>query len=225
MKDKKLSISSLRILVDWSAGSQTINYFGAADRVSPVGNFVGAYLTWLRDLGMLDFNRIHVIGFSLGAHIAGFIGKNTNRQLHTIIGLDPAGPLFSGKHPDEKIDANDAQYVECVHTNGGGLFSLGIGAAICHADFFPNGGESQPGCLTSICSHLRAVQYYIESIISNGFHSIECNSVDQAKHDSCSGRGQVWPFGDPSNRDINLRGIFYFSTENRSPYARGPSQS
>ncbi len=181
-------------------------------------------MTWLRDTNRLDFNRVHVIGFSLGGQIAGFVGKYTNSQLHTIIGLDPAGPLFSERNPDGRIDAGDAQYVECHHTNGPGLLFLGagIGEHICHADFFPNGGEDQPGCLTNTCSHLRAVTYYIESIISNGFHSRGCDSVRQANRESCSGRNQVWPSGEPSNHNVALRGIFHYSTNRNSPFARGP---
>ena len=45
----------------------------------------------MREIGSVDFARIHVIGLSLGAHIAGFIGKNTGGELNTIMGLDPAG--------------------------------------------------------------------------------------------------------------------------------------
>lgn len=56
-----------------------------------MGAFTAAQLNWMRDIGRLDFNRVHVIGFSLGAHIAGFVGKNTANQLNTLIGLDPAG--------------------------------------------------------------------------------------------------------------------------------------
>lgn len=55
-----------RIFVDWSAGSQTINYISAANRVETVGFFVASQLNFMRDYGFADFNRLHVIGFSLG---------------------------------------------------------------------------------------------------------------------------------------------------------------
>lgn len=73
-----------------------------------------------------------------------------------------SGPLFSVRDPDGRIDSRDANYVECIHTNGPTLLLLGagIGAPIGHADFFPNGGDSQPGCFTNTCSHSRAVDFY-----------------------------------------------------------------
>ena len=129
----------------------------------------------MREQRLLTFERTSVIGFSLGAHAAGHVGKNTNGLLNTIIGLDPAGPLFSVGNPGNRIDAGDARYVECLHTNGG-LLGLGIGAHIGHADFFPNGGSGQRGCWTNTCSHLRAVTYYIESIQRHDFHSIRCTT-------------------------------------------------
>lgn len=96
-------------------------------------------------------------------HIAGHAGKNVRRgRIRQIIGLDPAGPLFSVRNPAGRIDASDADYVECIHTNGPtiAVVGAGIGAPIGHADFFPNGGDSQPGCLTNTCSHGRAVDFY-----------------------------------------------------------------
>lgn len=74
-------------------------------------------------------------------------------KLNTIIGLDPAGPLFDVREPEERIAVGDAEYVECIHTNGGILgVGFGIGANICDADFFPNGGSTQPGCLSNYCN-------------------------------------------------------------------------
>lgn len=97
------------------------------------------------------------------AHVCGHIGKNVrNGRVAAIIGLDPAGPLFSVSNPTNRLDAGDAVYVEAIHTNGPTLLiaGAGIGAPIAHADFFPNGGRSQPGCILNACSHDRAVDFY-----------------------------------------------------------------
>lgn len=78
--------------IDWSEGSRTINYFAAAGRVPTVGQFTASYLDFLHEINLLNFSRLSVIGFSLGAHIAGQCGKNTRRgRIQHIIGLDPAG--------------------------------------------------------------------------------------------------------------------------------------
>lgn len=74
------------------------------------------------------------------AHVAGHIGKNVaNGRINTIIGLDPAGPLFTVGNPGGRLDAADAVYVEAIHTNGPSfsIVGSGIGAPIGHADFFP----------------------------------------------------------------------------------------
>lgn len=93
----------------------------------------------------------------------GHIGKNVrNGRISEILGLDPAGPLFSVNNPANRLDADDANYVEALHTNGPTflLIGAGIGAPIAHADFFANGGTSQPGCTLNSCSHSRAVDFY-----------------------------------------------------------------
>lgn len=68
--------------------------------------------------------------------MAGIAGKLVRRgRFNTIIGLDPAGPLFSVNTPAERLAVGDADYVEAIHTNGG-AFGSGIGAPIANADFF-----------------------------------------------------------------------------------------
>jgi len=63
-----------------------------------------------------------IIGHSLGAHVSGFAGKNVkNGQVRTIIGLDPALPLYSFDSPNKRLNSNDAYYVESIQTNGGTL--------------------------------------------------------------------------------------------------------
>lgn len=66
---------------------------------------------------------IHLIGHSLGAHIAGFAGKKIKRQtetrVHRISGLDPAGPYFNKFRfiPEERLSKNDADIVDVIHTD------------------------------------------------------------------------------------------------------------
>ena len=108
-----------------------------------------------------------MIGFSLGAHVAGFAGnqlKNLSRitgkssqilreiiQLYisyVFLGLDPAGPLFEGYDPTVRLDKSDADYVDIIHSNGESLIVGGFGAwePLGHVDFYPNGGRAQRGC-------------------------------------------------------------------------------
>lgn len=59
-------------------------------------------------------------------------------------GLDPAFPLYMFSSPSARLSANDAKFVDVIHTDGG---VLGFPWPLGHADFFPNGGiPLQPGC-------------------------------------------------------------------------------
>lgn len=94
------------------------------------------------------------------AHMAGIAGKNVRAgRINTIVGLDPAGSLFSMNQPQERLARDDAAYVEVIHTNGGAL-GFGFGQPIANIDFFANGGSIQPGCLTNACHHMRAVDLF-----------------------------------------------------------------
>ena len=50
------------------------------------------------EIGQLDFDLVSIIGFSLGGHIGGFIGKSTRFLLNSIVALDPAGKIPSIAH-------------------------------------------------------------------------------------------------------------------------------
>jgi hypothetical protein len=214
------------IFVDWSEGSRTINYIAASGRVEGVGSVIARQIDFMHLNGLLDFNRLTVVGFSLGAHIAGHTGKNVRRgRIATILGLDPAGPLFSTRRPDGRLDRGDGTYVEAIHTNGPTvvLLGLGIGSTIGHADYFVNGGSSQSGCLTNTCSHSRAVEFYVESIIRNGFHALGCsNSILGPSSLTCRIQPGEWMGGDSNTGIKTGRGDFYLETNRRSPFAEGP---
>ncbi|KOB70747.1 Uncharacterized protein OBRU01_14791 [Operophtera brumata] len=102
---------------------------------------------WLAEYIDLRYEDIHLIGFSLGAHVAGFAGSEL-RNISRITGLDPAGPLFEFQDPRARLDRSDAKFVDVIHSNGETLILGGLGAAqpLGHVDFFPNGGRVQHGC-------------------------------------------------------------------------------
>lgn len=78
------------------------------------------------------------IGHSLGAHIVGAAGKRTSSQPASIVGLDPAGPLFSLDDPANRLHHTDAVYTECIVTDAG---RLGFEHPVCDGNFYPNWGN------------------------------------------------------------------------------------
>jgi pimeloyl-ACP methyl ester carboxylesterase len=86
---------------------------------------------------------VHLIGHSLGAHIAGNVGQFFNGTIGRITGLDPAGPLFRETSLDA-LSSGNALFVDSVHTSSG---VLGQMHPIVDASFYPNRGyPPQPGC-------------------------------------------------------------------------------
>ncbi|PRD20238.1 UNVERIFIED_CONTAM: Pnliprp2 [Trichonephila clavipes] len=63
-------------------------------------------------------DNFHLIGHSLGAHIAGFSGKII-QHIRRITALDPALAPFQNLTREEKLDSSDASLVDVIHTNGG----------------------------------------------------------------------------------------------------------
>jgi pancreatic lipase-related protein 1 len=101
----------------------------------------------LVDKSSLLLSNVHVVGFSLGAHVSGYAGSELN-GLRRITGLDPAGPLFESQHPKARLDETDAEFVDVIHSNGENLILGGLGSwqPMGDADFYPNGGKIQHGC-------------------------------------------------------------------------------
>ena len=93
------------------------------------------------------------------------------KKFGRISGMDPAGPYFENTPNYVRLETNDADFVDCIHTDGKPLYEAGFGMmqAIGHADFYPNGGFDQPGCRTLAvgCSHGRSHEYYLSSIDSS----------------------------------------------------------
>lgn len=61
-----------------------------------------------------------------------------------VAGLDPAFPFQIFNDQSQRLNANDAKFVDVIHTDGG---FLGYPWQMGDADFFPNRGiPLQPGC-------------------------------------------------------------------------------
>ncbi|KAL0128524.1 hypothetical protein PUN28_003687 [Cardiocondyla obscurior] len=133
-----------------------------------------------------NLSKIYIIGYFLGAHIAGIVGKCNFFEIPRItgIGLDPAIPFFypSGCY----LRSNDAAWVDVIHTDMGEygtLFSTGT------ADYYVTDGfRPQPNCsLISIplspqdlCSYQASVKVYADSKYKTATYDAEkCASYIQ----------------------------------------------
>lgn len=106
--------------------------------------------------------------------------------------MDPAGPLWYLNR--NRLNADDAIYVEAIHTDGANAIdSLGLGMDVGDADFYPNGGSSQPGCLTSICSHNIAWRFFAATVSYNHLIAKKCSNLLQLNLNLC--RGEELPMG------------------------------
>lgn len=91
----------------------------------------------MRDQRFLD--KIHLIGHSLGAHIAAFVGQDQGGHVGRITGLDPSG----------------AQLVEILHTNADKIHYMEtcLSAAVYELSSRNN-----------VCDHGRAVSIYVDLV-------------------------------------------------------------
>lgn len=207
------------ISIDWNAYSK-LNYVSAVKKVSVVGEEVAEFVDFLNEKFGMSFDNLVVIGHSLGAHVAGFCGKNVKRgKLSYIVGLDPANPLFDYDKPHTRLADTDAKYVETIQTNGnvqGTLKPIGTAA------FYANWGRLQPGCGIDIggrCSHARCVYYYAEAIRGYKFTPVyKCESFnDILKENGCTELAKGVDIGDPT-KIKHEAGIFHFETNSQKPF-------
>ncbi|XP_055383289.1 phospholipase A1 member A [Condylostylus longicornis] len=213
--------------VDWGTMANG-NYKRSMLSIFDVGLTISDLIIKLRPYGFVP-NDITLVGYSLGAHAAGFAGKLLNGSLNEIIGLDPAGPLFtlpSDVGTDYRLDKSDAKFVQVIHTAGG---TLGTSLKCGHADFYPNGGVSpQTNCVFTKftdepktnpvgCSHTMAVKFFEISMNPeypfNGWH---CSSYQAYIFGLCLFKSNS-RFGIHSER---IPGNYFFTTSVSYPYVQ-----
>ncbi|XP_076766919.1 pancreatic triacylglycerol lipase [Xylocopa sonorina] len=225
------------ILLDWGSVVLTVDYYYVSNQIAFIGRTLAEFFD--RTEKWIDVDRLHIVGHSLGAHIAGQIGRNLKHAtLPRITGLDPAGPLF---YPSScHVMPSDAKTVVMIHTNSrlyGTPYQTGT------VDFFPNENYMlQPGCMPLLgkssrtvyllnismdllanskfitacirdaCSHQRSVKYYIESLKNpTAFPAYRCFG-NEDKLDE-----EVY-FGETTTP--KARGIYCFPTNDHEPFSK-----
>ncbi|KAL0901749.1 hypothetical protein ABMA27_006927 [Loxostege sticticalis] len=174
------------IVVDWNRWANR-DYGTASGSVAGIGNHVGDFVNWIVGSHGGNWNNVHLVGFSLGAHVVGNAGRRVGGRPARVTGLDPAGPNFRGSNV--RLQRNAGRYVEVIHTEG---TVTGIMNPSGHTDFYPNGGRHpQPGCgsVRVDCSHGRAYEFFAASVRYNRFEGRRCNDIRQAENVNCSGGG------------------------------------
>ena len=189
---------------------------------------------WLLKHPQFKAEKVHCIGFSLGAHVCGGIAKQNNLIFGRISALDPAGPGFDGKNDTRsRLDKTDALVVDVLHTS-----SVGVQYPIGHKDFFVNDGKNQPGCwfrqgsiISGIiddvmdvfgCSHTRAALLYAETILNRKkcqFKACSCPSLELFNQGHCRSckLDEIQLLGYNSIK-LKRNGVFYLRTSAEPPF-------
>ncbi|KAB0799926.1 hypothetical protein PPYR_07806 [Photinus pyralis] len=224
MKDEYLKKGDFNFIqVDW--GSIAFgSYLLIAKNTQNIGRELGDVIVE----NNLPLSNVHIIGHSLGSHIAAYASRRISQLLNATVkrisALDPAGPLFELLPILQGLRKTDAEIVDVIHADGG---FFGMRNPVGTVDFYPNSGQRhQPGCTKSMilsqpnytlediifCSHRKSYHYFIESINNRVFKAKECQSWEEFVRGNCNGATAV--MGDGYEKEPHSIGRFYLSTEN-----------
>ncbi|ALC44254.1 CG10116 [Drosophila busckii] len=166
-------------------------------------------LLLLRQQFEVPLQRQQLIGYAEGAHLAAAAAAQVQQALHEqvarITALDPSQENVELQH---KLSSQDAQFVEVIHTSNS---SEQLG----DADFYPNGGELQPGCTTAVCAQQRALELAIEMWSpGNEFIIANCGALQSMSASNC--RWSTQRMGVTAKQ-----GIYFLETHSSAPFGRG----
>ena len=120
-----LSVADANVFgVDWRR-THCAEFFMTAAKVPAVGAFVGHFVSKLHLDKNLDLDLVTLVGYSTGAHAFGHTGRTvtqeTGKKVGKISGLEPNKPYFDMQDESLRINKEDGQLVEIVHTNSDNL--------------------------------------------------------------------------------------------------------
>ncbi|XP_054161495.1 pancreatic lipase-related protein 2-like [Oppia nitens] len=218
------------VMVDWEKGAELITYDKAATNTQVVGRQVAYFVETLRKSRGLDPQTVHLIGFSLGAHVSGYAAKYSKSQYNwtfgRISGLDPAQPKFEG-YPGSHLTKDDAIFVDVIHTSSGhfeAVGELGFIGPIGDIDFYPNNGKHQPRCalqLDPTCNHYSSIFYYeasLSGVDQCQCTAYKCNNWDELIKNKCNkkdaSRMGFYSITKPG------RGVYYLQVSQNYPFCK-----
>ncbi|XP_017468684.1 PREDICTED: endothelial lipase [Rhagoletis zephyria] len=223
------------LLADWSDAAG-VDYPTSRKAIVQIAKQFGEQLKEFMDKHEIAPADVHVIGHSLGAHVAGNLGDYFNGTLGRVTGLDPALPLFTPLSVDG-LHHSAAQFVDVIHTD---FPVFGDGTPRGNVDFYPNFGTApQPGCADMdvlliakqllfeqySCSHNRAVFLYAESIGQPAsFPAASCtlSGIKTLNVNGCRRKvdeSEVIYMGEEVSRSAT--GYFYLPTNDAPPFGMG----
>ncbi|XP_026725696.1 phospholipase A1 member A-like [Trichoplusia ni] len=203
-------------------------YISAVSSINPLSHLLFSFVKNLHKKGH-SMSSIHLIGFSLGAHVAGMTGKLVKMKLNATIGqitaLDPARPCFA--RADQRLERGDAEFVQVIHSSAG---VLGIEEPLGHADVYVNGVPGKhPECehkaISLECDHAQAWKLFAASAVNEKvLMGRQCANWGELLQNMCS--GNETQLGYACRPDAH--GMFLYKSRSKSkppPAPRKPSRA
>ncbi|XP_042910926.1 pancreatic lipase-related protein 3-like [Parasteatoda tepidariorum] len=204
-KDAALSNYHYNVIVPDFRDHVQIPYFRSVANIRVIAARIAKFLKYLMAVTGIKPESIHLIGFSLGCHTCGYIGKRIP-NLGRITGLSPAGRNFVGTAEETRLVPTDALFVDVIITSGDGDYGLQqLDAGKCgHQNFFVNNARRQPGCSLlentvpvinfmkdfpeTYCDHIRSNTLWSESLRRKDctFRAVKCKSYEAFERGECT---------------------------------------
>lgn len=102
------------IVLDWHRLANR-NYITARNGVPGAGRGLGQFINWLASLGV-SYDSMHLVGFSLGAHLVGNAGRETGSKVRRITGKGHFSRKSNSCLTGNNTEIVEAHFVQRVTT-------------------------------------------------------------------------------------------------------------